>query len=82
LKNDKNIWGQRNIWGQSKNSSYVFILKKWLPGRAGLRRRADPILEHSPALQDMRRIVVVVCGGVGVTVEKLQEWTMSFPPDM
>ncbi|MFC1796463.1 hypothetical protein ACFL1V_05140 [Pseudomonadota bacterium] len=41
-----------------------------------------PILERSPALQDMRRIVVVVCGGVGVTVEKLQEWTMLFPPDM
>ena len=34
-----------------------------------------PVLERSVALQDMRRVVMVVCGGVGVTVEKLQEWT-------
>lgn len=39
-----------------------------------------PVLERSPAIQEMRRVVVVVCGGVGVTVEKLQEWSKEFPP--
>ncbi|MBS0393876.1 MAG: serine dehydratase, partial [Proteobacteria bacterium] len=37
-----------------------------------------PLYEADPALRGAERILVVVCGGVGVTRRQLEEWTERF----